>query len=231
MSSPLKNFALPGVALLGIIAYWIWRSTATPVDAPAPAAPEKASPPAKTTPRGNDDAAKPSTTARDTSAKPSDAAKPPTPPTVTERDRAKTEGLRLALRERWDASGRRTGGGGGAAEAEEPLGTLDKDYIRSRIQDDLVPIAKECYESALEDEPKLGGKLVMKFAIVGDEEVGGVVEEADVDPTSDIKHPELLECMKESMLALSFAPPEGGGRVEVTYPFQFASDGPPDGKQ
>jgi len=205
--SSLKNFALPGVALVGFIAYWIWRSSAPTDAAPVTAAPEKAPPTAKR------DVARPS------------RGNPPEaePPRITERDRAKTDALRLALRERQT----RRGGSRGSADEpadEEPLGTLDKDYIRARIQEDLVPIAKECYESALEDEPKLGGKLVMKFAIVGDESVGGVVEEADADPTSDIKHADLLECMKESMLALSFPPPEGGGRVEVTYPFEFSSD-------
>ena len=220
--SSLKNFALPGVALVGFIAYWIWRSS-TPTDAaPATAAPEKAPPTAKQTPR--EPGAGDGETAKRDVARPSRGNPPEAePPRITERDRAKTDALRLALRERQT----RRGGSRGSADEpadEEPLGTLDKDYIRARIQEDLVPIAKECYESALEDEPKLGGKLVMKFAIVGDESVGGVVEEADADPTSDIKHADLLECMKESMLALSFPPPEGGGRVEVTYPFEFSSD-------
>ncbi|MBV1857125.1 MAG: FecR domain-containing protein, partial [Nannocystaceae bacterium] len=30
----------------------------------------------------------------------------------------------------------------------EPIGTLDKEYIREVVVEDLVPIAKECYESA-----------------------------------------------------------------------------------
>jgi hypothetical protein len=230
VSSPLKNFALPAVALVGIIAYWIWRSSAPATDTPPPAVPEKAAPPATTSETRREPGA--GATAK------GDAAPPPSrgdrpeaePPRITERDRAKTDALRLALRERQT---RRSGGGGSkdVDEDAEPLGTLDKDYIRARIQEDLVPIAKECYESALEDEPKLAGRLVMKFAIVGDEDVGGVVEEANVDPESDIKHVDLLECMKESMLALSFPPPEGGGRVEVTYPFVFESVGPEDAKQ
>jgi hypothetical protein len=225
--SSWKNFALPGLALLGIILYWIWRSSAVPVEVPAAPTPDKAAPPAKHTPR-DPSAPNAPTTARDAAPEPTAKNVEADPPRVTERDRRRTDALREQLRSMGRSSTSR-GGGAGAGDAAEPAeqGTLDRDYIKARIQEDLVPIAKECYESALEDDPKLGGKLVMKFAIVGDEEVGGVVEEADVDATSDIKHPDLLECMKESMLALSFAPPEGGGRVEVTYPFTFASDGPP----
>lgn len=227
--SSLKNFALPGVALLAVIAYWIWRSSAP---APQPAA----EPPATKAP--SRPTATPNREPRDPASKPAPttAAEPPPtepttaaePPRTTRRDRSSTDALRLALRDR-----HRSGGGGGRGkgselEDDEPVpGTLDKDYIRTRIQDDLVPIAKECYESALEDQPELGGKVVMKFSIVGDESVGGVVDEANVDPTSDITHPDLLECMRESMLSLSFPPPEGGGTVSVTYPFVFAADGPP----
>lgn len=223
--SSLKNFALPGVALVGFIAYWIWRGSVPATVAPATAAPENAAPPARQTQREPDSG---SATKREVVPRPSRGDTPEAePPSITERDRARTDALRLALRERQANRGGGSRGGADEADGDEPPGgTLDKDYIRARIQEDLVPIAKECYESALEDEPKLGGKLIMKFAIVGDEDVGGVVEEADVDPTSDITHADLLECMKESMLALSFPPPEGGGRVLVTYPFSFASDPP-----
>lgn len=224
--SSLKNFALPGLALLGLVAYWLWRSSADPTAPPAGApatAPGKAAPPGKAAGRDPvSGGAAPTDGPKPTSA-PADA---PAPPRSTLRDRAKTDALRLALRDR------RPSRGGGGSRADEPAddapaeGTLDKAYIQARIKEDLLPIAQECYESALEEQPKLGGKLVMQFSIVGDQSVGGVVDQADVDPTSEISHPDLLECMKESMLSLSFPPPEGGGTVSVTYPFVFASDGP-----
>jgi hypothetical protein len=222
-SSPLRNFALPLLALLGIVAYWIWRSTlsATPAETPAPAPTKAPTEPQKTTQR--------STTGGDAPSKADASPSTATPTTTAEdvrrtrRDRAASDALRLALRER-QRGGTTRKGGGGATDAAAPQATLDKDYIQARIKEDLVPIAKECYESALEDDPKLGGRLVMKFSIVGDEDVGGVVDEADVDPTSDIKHDALRECMRESMLSLSFAPPEDGGTVQVTYPFVFAAE-------
>lgn len=223
-SSPLRNFALPLLALLGIVAYWIWRSTlsSTPAET-KPAETRAPAEPQKTTQRG-------SSSSSETKADPPPPAnaKPSTTATAedvrrTRRDRAASDALRLALRERHGGgAGKKSGAAGSDEPAPQP--TLDKDYIQARIKEDLVPIAKECYESALEDDPKLGGKLVMKFSIVGDEDVGGVVDEADVDPTSEIKHDALRECMRESMLSLSFAPPEDGGTVQVTYPFVFASE-------
>ena len=114
-----------------------------------------------------------------------------------------------------------------AAEAPPPepikreLPPLERDYIQSVVSEDLLPIARECYESALEDEPELAGKLVVRFTIVGDPSVGGIVEDAVLDETSTLRHPGLSECMTESTASLLFEPPEDGGRVVVSYPFVF----------
>lgn len=62
-------------------------------------------------------------------------------------------------------------------DAEEAMGSLDKDYIRDVVREDLVPIAKECYESALEGRPDLAGSVMLEFSIAGDESVGGIVDE------------------------------------------------------
>ncbi len=112
---------------------------------------------------------------------------------------------------------------------ERPPGSLDKDYIREVVTEDLVPIARECYESALEDDPDLGGRLVLEFSIVGDESVGGIVDEVGIDEeASSLMHPSLGECMTESTASLLFDPPEGGGKVIVHYPFIFEpEDGAP----
>ena len=34
----------------------------------------------------------------------------------------------------------------------------------------------------------------------------------------------MVECLRESMMSMSFDPPEGGGAVEVTYPFVFVTE-------
>ena len=102
------------------------------------------------------------------------------------------------------------------------LPELDKEYIRSAIKEQLVPVAVDCYNSALQDDPELGGRLVLDFVIVGAEDVGGVVEESEINEESDLDSPFLRECLRESMMAVTFDAPPGGGRVEVTYPLDFS---------
>lgn len=93
-----------------------------------------------------------------------------------------------------------------------------KEYIHQRIKDDYVPLAKSCYENALAKSPKLGGRLVMSFRIVGDRRVGGVVDSADIDPSSTLQDDDLNLCMKESMMAVSFDAPPDDKPITVKYP-------------
>jgi hypothetical protein len=115
------------------------------------------------------------------------------------------------------------GGGGGGSSPVPALPALPADYIRTQVKA-IVPLMIECYETALADDPKLAGKLVMKFSLGGEPDVGGLVETSEVDAeTSTITDPGMIECMRETMYALEFAAPAEGGRVEVTYPFEFSS--------
>ncbi len=101
-------------------------------------------------------------------------------------------------------------------------GSISPEYVQARIREDFVPMAKECYEAAIERDPSLQGKVVFSFVIVGDESVGGIVESAELTDGSTLKEEELSTCLRESMLSMSFVPPEGGGSVSVTYPFLFS---------
>ncbi len=225
--SSAKHLALPALALLVVAGFWLWRGTVDTSASTTPAFPD--TPPATgSRHRGADEGvAVPEPTVR----KPAGAAPAVSERTRTERrDRATTDALRQQLRTlQRQAPRRRDGSGAPPAEgdhAEPAEPNLDPEYIQARVREDLLPIAQECYESALEDDPKLGGTLTMTFAIVGDPSVGGVVDEANTDPSSEISDPALLECMRESMLSLSFPAPDDAGRVEVTYPFVFAPDAP-----
>jgi hypothetical protein len=148
------------------------------------------------------------------------------PPTL--RDRAVRDGIREKI---YRGFGRPLPAAAtGAKAAPVPFGsdagTLDRVYIQKRIRQDFVPLAKECYEAALERDSKLHGKLVVSFVIAGDEDVGGIVESAELDPSSTLVEKELVYCLRESLLSLSFEPPKQRGVVTVTYPFVFSPDGP-----
>jgi hypothetical protein len=103
-------------------------------------------------------------------------------------------------------------------------------YIRERVREDFMPLAGKCYENELAKNPKLAGRAVVKFRIVGDKRIGGVVDSADIDKEkSDLSSPTFVQCMSESMMSVSFgAPPEGHPETTVDYPFIFSPDDEPD---
>lgn len=110
-------------------------------------------------------------------------------------------------------------------ETAKRLPELDPEYIRSAIAEQLVPVAIECYESALADDPKLAGKLVAEFTLIGVEEVGGVVEESSIKADESTLDSEFVrECVRESMMAVTFDSPPDGGQVLVTYAFEFSPE-------
>lgn len=110
-----------------------------------------------------------------------------------------------------------------AADEDLPHGHYEKSYIQKNFREDMFPILKQCYGAALERQPDLHGKLVLKFSIVGDPDVGGVVEDASIGDESTLKDDELETCARESLMALTFdKPPSGGGLVTVSYPILFS---------
>lgn len=116
------------------------------------------------------------------------------------------------------------GASGRGAELAPATGSLDKEYIRSTIKE-AIPLVKECYELALREHPDLGGLLKVRFTIGAEPEVGGLVEQVEIDGQDPAAlDPGLRECMEQTIYSLEFPPPEGGGRVNVTYPFRFAAD-------
>ncbi len=122
--------------------------------------------------------------------------------------------------------------GAGASGAAPPLadaGAIDRAYVQSRIREDFIPMAGKCYEAALVKQPRLAGRLSVKFVIVGDESTDGIVDSAELDEASTLTDPQLVLCMLETMKSMTFKPPEKGGWVSVTYPFLLSPDGPDDG--
>ena len=114
-------------------------------------------------------------------------------------------------------------------EGDETRGKYNPDYIRATFREDMFPILRSCYEGALKRRPDLAGKLVLSFTIVGDHDVGGVIEDADVEDDSTLKDDDMETCVKESLMTLTFdKPPSGGGYVTVRYPVAFTpGDKPP----
>jgi RNA polymerase sigma-70 factor (ECF subfamily) len=126
----------------------------------------------------------------------------------------------------YDFSGSRVPAGADFPETTPDRGKLDKNYIKDRIAE-VIPLVRECYELALSEDETLAGAVKVKFTIDAEEEVGGYVAEALVDEESELFDESLNECITETMLSIEFKAPEGGGTVDVHYPFIFSTEGKP----
>ena len=101
---------------------------------------------------------------------------------------------------------------------------FSKEYIQQRIHEDLFPLAKECYTNALVKTPRLAGKLVVSFKILGDRKVGGVVDDVQLTDDSTLEDEEVRTCVRESMMSVSIDAPPNDGEVTVRYPIVFSPD-------
>ncbi len=96
---------------------------------------------------------------------------------------------------------------------------LDKSVIAKVIRRHWNEI-KYCYETQLNQDPHLAGKVAVAFTING----AGVVAEADVSESS-LGNRKVEGCMLTDIKRWRFPEPRGGGQVFVTYPWVFKAAG------
>jgi hypothetical protein len=77
-----------------------------------------------------------------------------------------------------------------------------------------------CYENGLRADPKLAGKITVKFEI----DRSGAVSKVS-DGGSDLKSPQVIACVLRGFGNLSFPQPESG-TVSVVYPITFSPASP-----
>jgi TonB family protein len=99
------------------------------------------------------------------------------------------------------------------------VGGLSRDVINRVIQKHYNEI-KYCYEKELSKDPGLYGKVTVLFVIDGTGRVG----DALVQQTTMSSEP-VESCMINHVKRWAFPPPQGGGTVQVTYPYVFKSSG------
>jgi hypothetical protein len=75
---------------------------------------------------------------------------------------------------------------------------------------------RDCYERGLGRDPKLEGRVRVRFVIERD---GTVSEIGEAD--SEFPDPQVLQCVRNGFRALIFPPPDGG-IVTVVYPIRFS---------
>ncbi len=104
-------------------------------------------------------------------------------------------------------------------EAHETLvdgqGHLDKLVIQRIVRAHINEI-KVCYERLLEHDPEATGRLEVRFTV---DDGGDVTAATITDGTLD--DTELRSCVTAAVQRWKFPKPEGGGKVIITYPFNF----------
>jgi hypothetical protein len=109
----------------------------------------------------------------------------------------------------------------GVPEDEEPHGTLEREVIRDGIQA-MRPVVESCYLETLADFPDAEGRVTLAFTIAAENDEGRV-ELAELDgEKSTLIDAMLHDCMLKALGDLKFPAPEGNGKVNVRYPFNFS---------
>jgi hypothetical protein len=103
---------------------------------------------------------------------------------------------------------------------DEPKGTLDREVIRDGIKT-MRPVVESCYLETLADFPDAEGRVTLAFTIAAENNEGRV-ELAELDgETSTLIDAMLHDCMINALGDLKFPAPDGNGKVNVRYPFNF----------
>ena len=115
---------------------------------------------------------------------------------------------------------------GGKTEEDRALGGqlsvsghLPPEVIQ-RVVRQSFPKIRACYETGLKTNPKLAGKISVRFVIARE----GSVSSATSDTDTTITDGAVVSCVVGQFKALTFPQPEGG-IVTVVYPVVFSNEG------
>lgn len=121
-------------------------------------------------------------------------------------------------------AGREHAGDGAHAIKDKSNGELAD--LMDAVNKDLLPLAEECYEAAVERDPTIAGMIDMNLEMVGDEDVGGIVESFELGDENEIQDAEMIECIRETTLSTLFPAPEGTGRRGARITLRFEPEQP-----
>ena len=88
-------------------------------------------------------------------------------------------------------------------------------YLARVLSEELLPLVAECEQLARARQPGLAGLLNLNVEILGDEELGGVIDSLETAADNEVVDPGLIECVRESLLATVLPAPDQGGRDSV----------------
>jgi hypothetical protein len=101
------------------------------------------------------------------------------------------------------------------------LGAIDPELIRKVIRDHAAQV-RYCYEQQLALNPKLEGKVSIRWQINSDGRASStVLNHADTTLSND----QVAQCIMSRIVTWEFPKPKGGGIAIVTYPWILRSSG------
>ncbi len=101
------------------------------------------------------------------------------------------------------------------------IGSIDKELIRAVIKEHAQQI-RFCYEEQLAVNPKLAGKIVIRWTIDAD----GNASNAAVDGSgTSLADDKVHQCMMARIVSWQFPKPKGGGIAVITYPWILRAAG------
>jgi hypothetical protein len=151
------------------------------------------------------------------------------PPDAPARIRTIDADQRLALMERIaKARAARTAGKPVVPDRDPadpaPLpGTLSADQVAQAVMD-VHTLLLECWTTAVDDLPIKDGKVTVALKLVGEPEVGTLIESSELTGDAHmLAHAELATCIRETTMAIELPPLAEGSALEFTVPMWFSS--------
>jgi hypothetical protein len=108
-----------------------------------------------------------------------------------------------------------------ATGTAQVMGSIDRELVRKVIQDHAAQI-RYCYEQQLAINPRLAGKVSIKWIIQGD---GSATSPQVVGDGTTLEDGKVHECMMSRITSWQFPKPKGGGIAVITYPWILRSSG------
>lgn len=101
--------------------------------------------------------------------------------------------------------------------------SLPEEYIGEIVRDQLIPAAESCYEDIA--EAGLRGALTLKVGVIGDEEIGGIIDSIEINQENTSIQGEIIDCVQLAAYEMEFEPPEEGqSLVEFEFSLEFSDD-------
>ena len=101
------------------------------------------------------------------------------------------------------------------------MGSIDKELIRKVIQEHASQI-RYCFEQQLALNPRLQGKVAIKWIIQAD----GTATNPQVEASATtLENAQVHECMMSRITSWQFPKPKGGGIAVINYPWILRASG------